>query len=166
MMLTVLVIFTLSFRLVLSDLEMGLKTLQPQEYGSLNLVPENPFTDVKYSVRQAEAIILFSLNALAEIANTKSNLIGVIFCIFTNSIILICHRTYINPTTLEYCIMQKNNSNTVVIVVCVHTFTRLRLKSVSIYVFAGYIFYLRRVSKLALWEGHDFFFLNANFELE
>lgn len=67
------------FRLVLADLEVGMKTLQPREHGELNLVADNPFPAVTYSHRQAEAIVLFNLNALAEIANTKNNLIGVRF---------------------------------------------------------------------------------------
>ena len=56
-----------------------MKTLQPREHGELSLVADNPFPAVTYSHRQAEAIVLFNLNALAEIANTKNNLIGVRF---------------------------------------------------------------------------------------
>ncbi|XP_048245963.1 serine/threonine-protein kinase SMG1-like isoform X1 [Haliotis rufescens] len=37
---------------------------------------ENPFSHHAFSIRQAEAIILFDVCALAEIGNTKSNLIG------------------------------------------------------------------------------------------
>lgn len=65
-----------SYRLVLADMEIGMKTLLPPEHRELSLVLDNPFTHVTYSVHQAVTIILFNLNALAEIANTKNNLIG------------------------------------------------------------------------------------------
>ena len=65
------------FRLVLADIEVGMTRLLPQDHPGLCLVTDNPYSSVHYSHRQAEAIILFNLNALAEIANTKNNLIGV-----------------------------------------------------------------------------------------
>ncbi|KAL8580399.1 hypothetical protein ACOMHN_020876 [Nucella lapillus] len=65
-----------SYRLVLADMEIGMKTLLPPEHRELSLVTDNPFISVTYSVRQAVTIILFNLNALAEIANSKNNLIG------------------------------------------------------------------------------------------
>ena len=67
------------FRLVLADLENCVRTLKPPRHRKLTLVVDNPFPDTKYGIRQAEAIILFNLSALAEIANTKNNLIGVRF---------------------------------------------------------------------------------------
>lgn len=68
---------SLHCRLVLADLEVGLRTLHGGDRVSPILVPDNPYHSVKYSVKQAETIILFNLWALSEIANTKSNLIGV-----------------------------------------------------------------------------------------
>ncbi|XP_076458807.1 serine/threonine-protein kinase SMG1-like [Babylonia areolata] len=65
-----------SYRLVLADMEIGMKALLPPEHRDFSLVQDNPFSSVTYSVRQAVTIILFNLNALAEIANSKSNLIG------------------------------------------------------------------------------------------
>lgn len=38
---------------------------------------DNPFKAVQYSSRQAQQAIMFNIGALIEIANTKSNLIGV-----------------------------------------------------------------------------------------
>jgi hypothetical protein len=63
-------------------LESGLKTLLPEDRQNLALVPEGSGSSkTKYSQKQAEVVVIFNLNSLAEIANTKNNLIGVGFLI-------------------------------------------------------------------------------------
>ncbi|GFO31315.1 serine/threonine-protein kinase smg1, partial [Plakobranchus ocellatus] len=69
-----------AYRLVLGDIEGAYNTLLSE--GSrppLVLVADpaaNPWSEYIYSPRQAQQAVLFNISALTEIANTKSNLIG------------------------------------------------------------------------------------------
>ena len=64
---------------MLGDLEIGFNTLLEATESDFqcNLVTKNPFKDMVYNTKQAEAAIIFDVCALAEIGNTKNNLIGV-----------------------------------------------------------------------------------------
>ncbi|KAH9498432.1 Serine/threonine-protein kinase smg1 [Bulinus truncatus] len=67
-----------AYRLVLSDIEVSYNTLLTHgKQQQLQLVAgDNPFSSMKYSLRKAQQAIMFNIMALTEIANTKSNLIG------------------------------------------------------------------------------------------
>uniref|UniRef100_A0A2C9LZC5 non-specific serine/threonine protein kinase n=1 Tax=Biomphalaria glabrata TaxID=6526 RepID=A0A2C9LZC5_BIOGL len=67
-----------AYRLVLSDIDIGYNTLLTMgKQPLLQLASgENLFSTMKYSRRQAQQAIMFNIMALTEIANTKSNLIG------------------------------------------------------------------------------------------
>ncbi|XP_005098211.1 serine/threonine-protein kinase SMG1 [Aplysia californica] len=67
-----------AYRLVLSDMEVAYNTLLVAgNKEAMHLVSgENPFKEFVFSRRQAQLAIMFDLGALTEIANTKSNLIG------------------------------------------------------------------------------------------
>ncbi|CAL1541344.1 unnamed protein product [Lymnaea stagnalis] len=86
-----------AYRLVLSDLEVGFNILLHQgQQKPLQLVTgENPFRASHYSLRQAQQAIMFNIGALTEIANTKSNLIGMwalspsIFTLLSSNLLLI-----------------------------------------------------------------------------
>lgn len=66
-------------RLVLSDTEVSYNILlAANQQKPLQLVNgENLFKNTSYSQRHAQQAIMFNIGALTEIANTKSNLIGV-----------------------------------------------------------------------------------------
>ena len=55
---------------------------------------ENPFAQVVFTNRQAELAILFDIGALSEIANTKSNLIGVI-AIYCHHLLLFLNHSFV-----------------------------------------------------------------------
>ncbi|CAG5117887.1 unnamed protein product [Candidula unifasciata] len=67
-----------AYRLVLSDMEVCYNILLVgSNQSQLQLVAgDNPFKTIHYSSRQAQQAIMFNVGALIEIANTKSNLIG------------------------------------------------------------------------------------------
>ncbi len=65
---------------MLADLQMAFCVLLPESATHLpccSLVTDNPLADIVYTRKQAEAAVLFDICALAEIGNSKSNLIGV-----------------------------------------------------------------------------------------
>ena len=65
---------------MLGDIEIAYNTLL-KETGSkdtFNLVTSNPYSEVKYDGKKAETAFIFDICALAEISNTKNNIIGVI----------------------------------------------------------------------------------------
>ena len=69
------------FRLILCDIQVAYNTLlyTTDTVSTLELGKEadNTFCDVKYSVKQAETTFILNICALSELANTKSNVIGV-----------------------------------------------------------------------------------------
>ena len=101
--------FRIYHRHVLGDLEIGFNTLLEATESDFqcNLVTKNPFKDMVYNTKQAEAAIIFDVCALAEIGNTKNNLIGVsdLSCfvfvfVFEMATIQICYE----PTLFSYLI--------------------------------------------------------------
>lgn len=63
----------------MGDLQQAFNTLL-QAAGSTaekRVITVNPYGDVVYTVTEAESVCIFNLCALAEIGNTKSNLIAV-----------------------------------------------------------------------------------------
>ena len=65
-------------RLVLGDMEMAYNSLLTEaDRQTIKLVSDNPFSHVTYTHHHSEVVICFDIGALTEIANTKSNLIGV-----------------------------------------------------------------------------------------
>lgn len=85
----------------MGDLQQAFNTLL-QAAGATaekRVITVNPYGDVVYTVTEAESVCIFNLCALAEIGNTKSNLIAVsnrervLLCIeyiINNSISLLC----------------------------------------------------------------------------
>ncbi|CAH1794898.1 unnamed protein product [Owenia fusiformis] len=71
-------LLTEAYRLVQADIEVAYNTLaeKAKEKDKLELVQNNPFVEGDVTSEQAETIIVFNLCALAEVGNTKSNLIG------------------------------------------------------------------------------------------
>ena len=69
------------FRYILGDLEVAFNTLLEaiESENQCSLVVGNPFSEVIYTTKQAETVIVFDVCALAEIGNTKNNIIGVCF---------------------------------------------------------------------------------------
>ncbi|XP_048758488.2 serine/threonine-protein kinase SMG1-like [Ostrea edulis] len=67
-----------SFKYVVGDLQQAFKTLLQAagEKSERCVISVNPYCDVVYSVTEAESVCIFNLCALAEIGNTKSNLIA------------------------------------------------------------------------------------------
>lgn len=66
-------------RYVVGDLQQAFNTLL-QAAGATaekRVITVNPYGDVAYTVTEAESVCIFNLCALAEIGNTKSNLIAV-----------------------------------------------------------------------------------------
>ena len=64
----------------MADLEASFNSLLTRagcDYTS-NVVPDNPFLDKVWTTSEAEAVAIFDICALAEIGNTKNNLIGVV----------------------------------------------------------------------------------------
>lgn len=64
---------------MLGDVEMAFNSLlkSAKSDNQCHLVKSNPYHEVVYNCKQAQAVIVFDVCALAEIGNTKSNLIGV-----------------------------------------------------------------------------------------
>ena len=72
--------FTDFDRYVVGDLQQAFNTLLKaagQKKTEKCVIAVNPYGDVTYSVTEAESVCIFNLCALAEIGNTKSNLIAV-----------------------------------------------------------------------------------------
>ncbi|XP_062590366.1 serine/threonine-protein kinase SMG1-like isoform X1 [Saccostrea cucullata] len=67
-----------SFKYVVGDLQRAFNTLLQAagQKTEKSVIPSNPYADVVYSVSEAESVCIFNLCALAEIGNTKSNLIA------------------------------------------------------------------------------------------
>ncbi|XP_041362847.1 serine/threonine-protein kinase SMG1-like [Gigantopelta aegis] len=69
-----------AYRLILCDIQVAYNTVlcDGDSRSVLELVKEtdNTFREVKYSKRQAETTFIFNICALSELANTKSNVIG------------------------------------------------------------------------------------------
>lgn len=68
-------------RHILGDLELGLGALlqSVESDYQCTLVTNNPYQGRTSNPLQAEIVILFDICALAEVGNTKNNLIGVCF---------------------------------------------------------------------------------------
>ena len=71
--------FTDFDRYVVGDLQQAFNTLLKAagQTSEKCVIAVNPYVDVTYSVTEAESVCIFNLCALAEIGNTKSNLIAV-----------------------------------------------------------------------------------------
>ena len=71
--------FTDFDRYVVGDLQQAFNTLLKAagQTSEKCVIAVNPYGDVTYSVTEAESVCIFNLCALAEIGNTKSNLIAV-----------------------------------------------------------------------------------------
>lgn len=77
--LTAFIVKILSFRHLLGDIQCGFNTLLESsgDDNLVDLVPNNPYSKVVYTKREAECVCVFCLCVLGEIGNTKNNLIGV-----------------------------------------------------------------------------------------
>lgn len=66
-------------RYVVGDLQQAFNTLLKAAGATAekHVITVNPYGDVAYTVTEAESVCIFNLCALAEIGNTKSNLIAV-----------------------------------------------------------------------------------------
>lgn len=64
---------------MLGDIENCFNLLQNhyEANNTISLVSQNPYPEATMTVKEAEAIIIFNVCALAEVGNNKSNLIGV-----------------------------------------------------------------------------------------
>lgn len=67
-----------SFKYVVGDLQQAFNTLLKAAGATAekHVITVNPYGDVAYTVTEAESVCIFNLCALAEIGNTKSNLIA------------------------------------------------------------------------------------------
>lgn len=66
-------------RFVVGDLQRAYNILlhETDTEKDICVIPANPFDQEDYPLKQAEAVCIFNLCALAEICNTKTNLIAV-----------------------------------------------------------------------------------------
>lgn len=55
----------------------NLLLLEAGETVMVDIIPDNPYEKTYYTVPQAQTVCVFNLCALAEIGNTKNNLIAV-----------------------------------------------------------------------------------------
>lgn len=70
----------LYYRHIVGDLQQAYNTLleiSGETTKCLHVIESNPYDGVEYTVQEAEAVCIFNLAVLAEIGNTKSNLIAV-----------------------------------------------------------------------------------------
>ncbi|KAK3583612.1 hypothetical protein CHS0354_039435 [Potamilus streckersoni] len=67
-----------AYRYLVGDLQQAYKVLIEESGQAIDfiIIDPNPFEDVQYSAHDAEAVCIFSLCVLAEIGNTKNNIIG------------------------------------------------------------------------------------------
>ena len=82
------------FRFVVGDLQRAYNILfhEGDSDKEICVISANPFDQENYPVQQAEAVCIFNLCALAEICNTKTNLIAV--CYYLCIIHIYCIRNY------------------------------------------------------------------------
>ncbi|ESO84130.1 hypothetical protein LOTGIDRAFT_229624 [Lottia gigantea] len=66
-----------TYRLMLCDIEIAYNTLLSDHVEErISLTSSNHYTDIVYTYKQAELVIIFNTCAITEITNTKSNLFG------------------------------------------------------------------------------------------
>ncbi|OWF37806.1 serine/threonine-protein kinase SMG1-like [Mizuhopecten yessoensis] len=67
-----------AYKFIVGDLQRAynLLLLEAKERKMVDLIPDNPFKSTQYTILHAQTVCVFNLCALAEIGNTKNNLIA------------------------------------------------------------------------------------------
>jgi len=97
---TLITVCVVVCRFVVGDIQRAYNILlfESGETKMVEAVPSNPFSDVKYEIKQAETVCMFNLCALSEIGTTKNNLIAV-------------SDTYLNKHGLKVIIVDADTEN-------------------------------------------------------